>query len=322
MTQGNAMQLTGRVRKALSAALLTFCFAPASPAQAAEALSGVYLGSSADFVELVQIVRTPDGRLAGRIESTTLSEKGEIETDSFTLEGAADGKQIILSAKSLLLRGDASLTGFVDDDLLDLSWPGGHRTYQRGDTYDYQAAVSGLQARAIEIRSHNAAERARAEFARLSKTANALEARLPDIREQLAGAGERYGKLYKRLYNRRRAAAAYRSLENGGALAYDADSQADQAQSEIWRLDSDVQSSHREISAEFDNAASCAASIQTYCAENGEAAGLCAAFAARRAALDNLRRDIQAAFDDLAETARTASIDAPPGQRLLKNIFD
>lgn len=249
--------------------ILTFCLL-CSPASAAE-VSGVYLGSTPDLVELVQIVKTPDERLAGRIESTTLNEKGEIETNSFMLEGAADGKQVILAAKSLLLHGDVSLTGFVDGDLLDLSWPGGHRTYQRGDSYGYQAAVTGLQASAMQIRTRNAAERARNEFAAFSRIANGLEAEVPDIREQLAGAGEQYGKLYKRLHNRRRAAASYRSLENGDALAYEADRQAYQAESAIWRLDSDVQRIHRELSVEFDKVASYAASIQAYCAQNGEA---------------------------------------------------
>jgi hypothetical protein len=115
------------------------------------------------------------------------------------------------------------VSGFVDGDLLNLSWLGGHHTYQRGDTYSYQASVSGLQARAIEIRSRVAADSARGEFAGFSAITNALEASSPDTREQLAAAGERYGNLYKRLHNRRRAAAAYISLDNGDTLAYDAD---------------------------------------------------------------------------------------------------
>lgn len=86
--------------------LLSFTW---SAAAAEEKVSGVYLGSTPDFVELVQIVKTPDGRLAGRIQSTSLNEKGEIATGSFTLEGATDGKQVILSAKSLLIQGDLSL---------------------------------------------------------------------------------------------------------------------------------------------------------------------------------------------------------------------
>lgn len=293
------------------------------PGPALADISGVYLGSTPELVELVHIVKTPDGRLAGRIESTTLNKKGEIETNSFTLEGAADGKQVILSAKSLLLHGDVSLTGFVDGDLLDLSWPGGHRTYQRGDSYGYQAAVTGLHASALQIRSRNAADRARNEFAAFSKIANALEANFPDIREQLAGAGEQYQELYKRLHNRRRAAEAYRSLESGGALAYDADRQTHDAESAIWRLDSDFHRLHRELGVKFDKAASYAASIQTYCAETGEgAASLCAEFAARHVALGNVRRDMQGMFDQLSETARTASVDVPPGQRLLKKIFN
>lgn len=283
-------------------------------------VSGVYLGSTSDFVELVQIVKTPDGRLAGRIQSTSLNEKGEIETGSFSLEGAADGKQVILSAKSLLLQGDLSLSGFVDGELLDLSWPGGHRTYQRGDSYEYQAAVTGLEARALQLRANMAAENARSESATLAEILNALRSRLPDTQRHLVSAAAYYSDLYKKLRKQKRLANIFAP---GSNLEYGADQKAYRIEQEIWRLDRDIDALYDKLGLEFGRANKLLASLQTYCAENGSvtAVNLCNEFDAQKNELSQLKTDFRAPFDKIDNTKRTAAAEVPPERGLLGEIF-
>lgn len=124
---------------------------------AGPSVSGVYVGSAGETVQLVQLIKLPDGRLAGRLEEVTLDTNGAVKDDTIALEGAADGEQITLSPKSLLLSGNAaSLTGFVQGDTLDLSWQGsGHLTLKRSDAYAFEAAVTGLKARSLMIRNDN-----------------------------------------------------------------------------------------------------------------------------------------------------------------------
>ena len=122
---------------------------------AGPSVSGVYVGAAGETVQLVQLIKLPDGRLAGRLEEVTLDTDGAVKDDTIPLEGAADGEQITLSPKSLLLSGNAaSLTGFVQGDTLDLSWQGsGHITLTRSDAYAFEAAVTGLKARSLIIRN-------------------------------------------------------------------------------------------------------------------------------------------------------------------------
>ena len=281
-------------------------------------VSGMYLGSTSDFVELIQIVKTPDGKLAGRIQSTSLTKEGEIETSSFSLEGAADGKQVILSARSLLLQGDISLSGFVDSNLLDLSWPGGHRTYQRGDSYEYQAAVTGLEARALQIRANLNAENTRSTSAELTEALNGLRSRLPETQRQLSSAADYYNELYKKLRKQKRISNAF---ANGSDIGYAANQKAYGIEQEIWRLDRDIESLYEGFRLEFDRANKFVASLQTYCAENGNGAaeGLCGALNAQRSELSQLKANFRAAFDK----ANNAKQDAASSEEgILKEIFN
>ena len=51
---------------------------------------------------MVQIIRTPDQRLAGRIEEVSLGSDGSVQDNSIAMDGAADGSQVTLSPKSEL----------------------------------------------------------------------------------------------------------------------------------------------------------------------------------------------------------------------------
>jgi hypothetical protein len=149
--------------------------------------SGVYVGASADTVQLVQIVRTPDGHLAGRVEEVTLTPDGSIKDSTLPLDGASDGDQLVLTPKSALLEANAtSMTGFVSGDLLDLSWQGGHRTLKRADAYAFEAAVTGLKARSAMI---VAQARARALEAKRANDLNTLLSVTQTLADEVAGIG-------------------------------------------------------------------------------------------------------------------------------------
>lgn len=205
---------------------------------------------------------------------------------------------------------------------MDLSWPGGHRTYQRGDTYAYQAAITGLEARAAEFRANALADRARSELAAFIEILTAVETNSAEAQANLKDAGERYEKLYKRLHNRQRAASSLRSLGLNDALAWQTEQEVSSLEREIWRLDRDVERIHRQFSVLFEKAASLASTIQTHCADEGDSSlqDLCAGFQIRDESLSEQKRNLRAAFDDLEDAVSTASVDVPPAKRLLKKI--
>lgn len=286
-------------------------------------ISGVYVAASPSDVEMVQIIKTPDGRIVGRIETTTLDEKGDLETKSFSMEGAAGGNQVTLSTKSILFNGDLSLTGFVDGDLLDLAWEGGRQTYERSDSYGYQAAVTGLRAQAGQVIASLSAEKARTAHSELAEIVARLEARAPAVRRQLDDAADDYKRLYGRYHNRRRAADLYWSSDSPTGYARQADTEARRADTAIWRLDQDIRRLYDAFGADIRRAYGFLASIKTHCAEYGAAGnGLCDEASAKGKRLGAVSDSLQAAFDTLAEKKENASVDVPPGQKLLKKIFD
>lgn len=307
-------------RARLTVAIITIMILGKSYAQ--ESPSGVYLSATPELVELVQIVKTPDGRLAGRIASTAVNENGKLEETSFTIVGAVDGKQIIISAKSLLLHGDTSLTGFIDGDLLDLSWPGGHRTYQRDDTYAYQAAVTGLEAHAKQVRANALADRAQSELSAFIEIVTAVESQSADAGANLKDANDSYRKLYKKLHNRQRAARASRDSGFNHELAWNTEQEAYRLEQQIWRLDSEVARLHRQFAVSFDKAASYAASIQSFCAisEDSRSQKLCGELNLRDETLGQLKSKLQADFDSVAATINAASVDVPPAKRFLNKL--
>ncbi len=174
---------------------------------AVSSISGVYVGATGDTVQLVQIVRTPDGRLAGRLEEVGLVADGSIKDETIALDGAADGGQITLAPKSILISGNAaSLSGFIDGDLLDLSWQGGHLTLKRADSYAFEAAVTGLKARsAMIIADRDAKAQAADRAARtrdllqsaqtLNEEVSSLQRDLPQIQQRLEQTRADYARL-------------------------------------------------------------------------------------------------------------------------------
>src|SRR5579871_578924 len=204
----------------------------------ASPVSGVYVGAFSDRVELVQIVRTPDQRLSGRIEEAMLGSDGAVQDTSVAMDGAADGSQITLSPKSGLLSGfGGSVTGLLEGDQLELSWQGGHMTLRRGTASDFDGAVAVLRMRAANIvsaRNAAAAAQARAEQAQsLRRSAQQLSAQLDDLETAtprvlatLRAIEDRYSVFVEAIQHERRQERVFAAIGGNGAAAGSAGAEA------------------------------------------------------------------------------------------------
>lgn len=113
-------------------------------------------------------------------------------------------------------------------------------------------------------------------------------------------------------------------MESLDGLARRADQEALQAKNEIRRIDDDVQRLFDDFKQNIKRADKLTASMQSYCVGSGAETGrgICPDIAVKEQELASLSNGLQAAFDALAARKDQASIDTPPGQKLLKKIFD
>lgn len=296
----------------------------ATPSLAQSGLSGTYVSASPRSAEMIFMVQTPDGRITGRLESMTLDETGTTSSSSFTLEGAGDGSTVMLTVRSTLLSlgSPPSLSGVIDGDVLDLSWQGGHRTFRRGTAEQYRAAVAGLETRSDQIEAQTAFATATANLARLTSVLDGIEAGMPALHDELATASERYRHLFSRMHNRRRAQAVLSNSPGQGLATMRAGTDAQGYALDIDAVGLEVGRLRSQMHSQFQSARSIAAALDTYCANAREAAQmqLCTGFETQRARLERLSVAVQAEFDAAASAYREASVDVPPGRRLIESI--
>lgn len=294
----------------------------AAPCLAQSGLSGTYVSASPGSAEMIFMVQTPDGRISGRLESVTLDEAGKTSGSSFTLEGAGDGSTVMLTIRSTLLSlgSPPSLSGVIEGDVLDLSWQGGHRIYRRGTADQYREAVAGLETRSDQMEAQTAFATATANLARLTPVLDGIEARTPALHDQLANASERYRHLFSRMHNRRRAQAVLSNSPGQGLATMRAGTDAQSYALDIDAVGLEIGRLRSEMHDQFESARSLTASIDAYCTDARDAAETqpCTGVAAQRVRLERLSVAVQAEFDAAASAYREASVDVPPGRRLLE----
>lgn len=319
-----AQTITRRIAARLTFSLTLILTLIATPSFAQSGLSGTYVSASPPSAEMIFMVQTPDGRITGRLESMTLDEAGKTSGSSFTLEGAGDGSTVMLTIRSTLLSlgSPPSLSGVIDGDVLNLSWQGGHRTYRRGTVGQYRAAVAGLEIRSDQIDAQNAFATATANLARLTSVLDGIEAGMPALHDQLASASERYRHLFSRMHNRRRAQAVLSNSPGQGLATMRAGTDAQSYALDIDAVGLEVGRFRSELHGRFESARSLAAALDTYCADVREAAETvpCTGPTAQRVRLERLSVAVQAEFDAAASAYREASVDVPPGRRLIESI--
>ena len=306
----------------LTAALALLSSLIPLPALAGD-VTGVYVGSASNEVTLVQIVRTPDGRLAGRIEEVSLDATGSIADQSNNIEGAADGNQITFSVKSLLFPGSSpGATGFVSGDQLDLSWQGGHMILKRGDAYTFQEAVTGLKARAAKIISSRKAGEAAQSAEIMTATIASLKSAVPSIEEQLTSAEAQYVDLYKGIYRQRRQQKLLEGLPDQGVDAMRAGTDAQGLMVKINGVHLQVNELGRDVTSKINDARRRIAELHAACpSPNSQLANVCSQLASNENELEGLSRELGAKFAAAEDAYQHPAPDVPPGRRLIQNLF-
>jgi len=117
-------------------------------------VSGIYLSKSLNKVMMIQMVKTPDGHVQGRIEELILNTDGTLKDNDFALDGAIDGNQVTLKANELLGMGDTYI-GTVDGTTLRLMMVNGQNTLIKSDMATFANAKAALQNKGSNIIAAN-----------------------------------------------------------------------------------------------------------------------------------------------------------------------
>lgn len=312
MTAAYLIRIAQTIMRRIAPGLAVLLALIATPSLAQSGLSGTYVSASPRSAEMIALVQTPDGRLVGRLESSSLQETGAVETSSARLEGAADGSNIVLNGFS----------GVIDGDVLDLSWQGGHRVFRRGTAEQFRAAVAVLETRSNQIEAQTTFATAIGNLTRLTSVLDGIEGGTPALHDQLASASERYRHLFPRFYDRRRARVAVNHLQSRGYATTQVPPDEQGYHSEIDAVNAEIIRFRSDLHRQFESARLLAASIDTYCADASDGAQTppCAGARVQRARLERLSSVVQAEFDATAAAYREASVDVSPGRRLIESM--
>jgi chromosome segregation ATPase len=120
-------------------------------------ISGVYVAKFPDGVCRLQLVRTPDNRLSGQLETAVLKADGKIERNSVSVSGAINGTNVTMSASTLGIQV-VTLSGTLDGNELTLT--GGQPdtlVLRRSDLNGYQTEIKALNIKSEQITANAAA---------------------------------------------------------------------------------------------------------------------------------------------------------------------
>lgn len=115
------------LKTTINSSLMALCFWVVTGPAAMADMTGLYLAGSPQQLEVIQIIEGEGGELTGRIESYTITERGELDVDSGDLTGTVSGNEFILKSEGMLsaLLGSSSLSGPVQRNTLHIIWTGG-----------------------------------------------------------------------------------------------------------------------------------------------------------------------------------------------------
>ena len=299
-------------------------------------VSGVYVGASADNVQMVQIVRTPDGRLVGRIEDVTLAPNGSVQDNAMAMDGAADGQQITLSPKAgFIATFGGSVSGFVDGDLLDLSWQGGHSVLRRSDAYGFEAAVAALHTRSAQMAADRqardaaqaklvAAQSLRQLAQNLTDRLDALDRTTAKVTVALAQVDDQYAGLGRAAQHKRSQQRVLSELSGYGVASMSAGTDAQGIIVQMNGLRGTVNGMRGTAHTAVETIRQELSSIELGCRNDpiGSTAGdPCRDLAAEKARLDATVEPLQAAFDQAENAYADAVAQANERPHLFRRLF-
>lgn len=109
-------------------------------------ISGQYVFADDDEAVLLQLVETPDKKLSGQFDITTLNDKGKIESRQMQVEGATGGNIVTLTTKpSSFFDGKIGFTGKVEGSKISFTSSGASFEVTKQNSKVYQKAVSALE---------------------------------------------------------------------------------------------------------------------------------------------------------------------------------
>jgi|GEM_PF-6687627 len=168
--------------------------------------SGAYVGGGKDFTVLLQILAAGQGRVVGRLRTTSLDEKGKLRTYDRPLSGAANGKSFVGKLEASWDNGgDVAISDDLSDGYLLVSAANGLKVPLRpGDEAQFSRAVDQLgqqgttiQRQAASGEAKRKSERALAETVRqisdLQQRISVFSNVEPRRVEAQAIAAQRYG---------------------------------------------------------------------------------------------------------------------------------
>lgn len=144
--------------------------------------SGIYVHSSDRAVTFVQLIQTPDGKVTGRLQETTIEADGTVKEKSAAVDGSASDHDLMLRPASAWY-GGVQASGTFSRNELTLTGEGFTLNAERSSFEKYQEAVVYLKTAATE-------ERQKIETAREAEATQAAQAQaVQDTNTKLTALG-------------------------------------------------------------------------------------------------------------------------------------
>ena len=139
--------------------LLAIALSIAFTAFAKQDVTGRYLSKFSDGVYWLQIVKTPDGRVSGELDSTSVSSDGKIVYTSQAVSGAADGTALSLTiGHTTILQSALTSSGTLSDNKIALTIghdgrPPSKLVLTRATDDEYQVQLKALSDLSTKVRA-------------------------------------------------------------------------------------------------------------------------------------------------------------------------
>jgi hypothetical protein len=162
-------------------------------------VTGTYVARFTNASKMLQLVQTPAGTLSGQYEEAIVNQQGELQEQSFAVDGAANGNKITITIRPGVLSTVVSMFGSLDGDTLviDSGFSDGSahsETYKRDDSRAFAVQVEALRGLSQKVQTGIATAQAQDKAAREEQAfMTGLVALLRDLESFNATAEERLG---------------------------------------------------------------------------------------------------------------------------------
>lgn len=128
-------------------------------------ISGTYISQTPNSVHMIRLVETGDGKLSGQIENVLLTDTGNIDDISATVEGATDHKNLNLTIQSTLIPITVTASGTREGSNIVLTFgilgaPPKTRTYTSSNLQAFEIYSASLRDKSQKILAEKAATEA------------------------------------------------------------------------------------------------------------------------------------------------------------------